>query len=143
MTTEGGSIVSIPSVSGAPPIPMNGIYRLVSAVWAVYALGLSMSVYGSQLLAYADPGRYVVTTLAVLTTIGMIVRLIVPGRPQWTRWTLPVIGAVGVASFVLVQFGTEYMGGHTWARTGYSLLVLMPALIAYVHWIAERLVLRP
>lgn len=143
MATEGGSIVSIPSVSGAPPIPINGIYRLISAVWALYALGLSMSVYGSPLLAYADPGRYVVTALAVLTTLGMLVRMIVPGRPQWTRWTLPVIGSIGVASFVLAQFGAEYLGGLTWARTGYSVLVLMPALIAYVHWVAERLVLRP
>lgn len=138
----GGSVISIPAVSGAPPIPLNGIYRALSAIWALYAAGMAMSVYGSQLLAFADPGRYIVAGLAALTTIGMLLRMVVPGKPEWTRWTLPVIGSVGVAAFTLAQFGADYLGGLTWARTGYSLLLLTPALIAYAHWVAERLVLR-
>lgn len=124
---------------GIPPRRLDAIYRVTSVLWAVYAAALAMSVYGSVLIAYADPGRYVVSAASVLIGLGMLVRLIAP-RSRWTGWTLPLMGTVGVTAFVLSQFGADMAGGFTPARTGYGLLLLVPALIAYVHWIAERVV---
>lgn len=127
---------------GIPPRRLDAIYRAISVLWAIYAVALALSVYGSSLLAFADPGRYIVSGAAVLIGLGMLVRLVAPRRPEWTAWTLPLMGTCGVTAFVLAQFGTDYSGGPTFARVGYGLLLLVPALIAYVHWIAEKAVAR-
>lgn len=120
---------------------LEPLYRLFSALWLIYAVGIGACAWGSQLISYADPGRYVLTGGAVLVALGMALRLVAPGRPQWTRWSLPVIGGLGVAMFVLVQFGVDLAGGFTVARVGYSLVILVPALTSYVHWVAERVVM--
>lgn len=53
-----------------PPKKPRRLYQLIFLVWTIYAL----------------------SALARLLGLGIIARAIVPGRPEWTRWTLPLIG---------------------------------------------------
>jgi hypothetical protein len=122
------------------PRPLRRIYQCTSIIWTAYATALTLAIYGSTLLAFAQPARGVLATLTMLVGIGMLVRAIVPGRPEWTRWTLPLIGGTSVATFTLLLFASDFAGGFTAGRIGYSLLVLTPGGIAYVHYLGEKVV---
>lgn len=119
-------------------VSMRRVYQLSSLVWTVYSAALALAVYGSVLLKFAEPGRLVLTTLAAIVSIGMVIRAFAPNRPEWTRWTLPVIGGTSVATFTLLLFASDFAGGFTPARVGFSLLVLTPGGIAYVHYVGEK-----
>lgn len=122
------------------PRPLRRLYQWMSILWAIYATALALAIYGSTLLAFAQPGRGVLATLATLVGIGMLVRAVVPGRPEWTRWTLPLILGTSVATFSLLLFASDMAGGFTAIRVGFSLLVLTPAGFAYVHYLGEKVV---
>lgn len=122
------------------PVPLRRIYQYTSIVWTVYATALALAIYGSTLLAFAQPARGVLATLAALVGIGMLVRAIAPGRPEWTRWALPLISGTSVATFTLLLFASDFAGGFTAGRIGFSLLVLTPGGIAYVHYLGEKVV---
>lgn len=119
---------------------MKVVYRLASAIWLLYSLALLLTAAGSQLLAFAEPFRFTAVTLTSITAVAMTVRLFSPGRPQWTRWTMPLIGTVAMSTFTLTLFASEMTGGITPARAGFALLLLIPALGAYVSWLSERAV---
>ena len=119
---------------------MRRLYQYASILWTIYAASLSLVTYGSKLLAFAEPGRLVLATLAALVSLGMLVRALVPGRPEWTRWTLPLVGGTSVATFVLLLFASEVAGGFTTGRVGFALLVLTPGALAYAHYIGEKVV---
>lgn len=121
-------------------LPLRRLYRLTSVVWAIYAAAMALLIQDAALLDFATPARVILSGLAALVSIGMIVRMIVPGRPEWTRWTLPTIAATSVATFVLLLFASQFAGGFTVARIGLSLLVLTPAGIAYAHYLGEKVV---
>lgn len=124
----------------AAPHQLRRLYQYTSIVWTVYAAALALVIYGSTLLAFAQPARSVLATLATLVGIGMIVRAFIPGRPEWTRWTLPLIVGTSVATFALLLFASDFAGGFTPVRVGFSLLVLTPGGIAYVHYLGEKVV---
>jgi uncharacterized membrane protein YhhN len=121
-------------------ISLRRLYRVTSLVWVLVAAGLCLSTWGSVLLSVLAPMRAVVSVLAALMALGMLVRAFVPGKPQWTRWTLPLMGSTSVATFFLALFASNIDGGYTISRIGYSLLLLSPALFAYTFWVGERVV---
>jgi hypothetical protein len=112
----------------------------MSVVWAVYAAAMALLVHDAALLDFATPARIVLSGASALVSVGMIVRMFAPGRPEWTRWTLLLIGATSVATFVLLLFAAEFAGGFTLARIGLALLVLAPSGIAYTHYLGEKVV---
>jgi hypothetical protein len=123
------------------PVELRRLYVLTSLVWMTYATALSFTAYGSALLRFAEPGRLVLTALAAIVAIAMAVRALVPGRPEWTRWTLPLIGGTSVSTFCLTLFAVNYDSiGYTPARVGYALLILVPALFAFAHYSGEKVV---
>jgi hypothetical protein len=122
------------------PTNLRPLYQLTSAIWTIYAAGLALATHGSSLLAFAVPGKAILTTLATLVAIGMIVRAVVPGRPEWTRWTLPLVAGTSVATFTLLLFAADFAGGMTTSRLGFALLILTPAAFAYAHYIGEKVV---
>lgn len=128
------------TVRAALPNNLRRLYQLTSVVWALYAAGLALAAHGTVLLDFAEPGRLVLTALGVVVALGMITRSIVPGRPEWTRWTLPLVAGTSVATFSLLLFGSDFAGGLTASRLGFALLILVPAGFAYVHYLGERLV---
>lgn len=109
------------------------VYRWTSVLWLMYAASLGAFASGSALLE-RTPVRYVVTTLAVLAALAMLLRLFVPWHPEWTRWSLPLIGALSLSTAVHAAFGVEGLG-FTLARVAVVGLTLVPGLMAYVHWI--------
>lgn len=119
---------------------LSPLYRMAAAVWLLYSVALLLVTLGSPLLAFAEPFRAVAVTLTSVTSVAMAVRLVSPGRPQWTRWTMPLIGTVAMSIFTLTLFASEMAGGITTSRAGFALLLLIPALGAYVSWISERTV---
>jgi hypothetical protein len=121
-------------------VPLKRLYQLTSAVWVIYAAGLSLATYGSTLLRFAQPGRWVLGSLAAVVGLGMMLRAFVPGRPEWTRWLLPLMGGTSVATFVLLLFATNFAGGPTPARIGFAVLVLTPGAMAYAHYLGEKVV---
>lgn len=117
------------------------VYQLSSLVWIMVAFALGLSALGSTLLRALDPAREIVVLLSLLAGIGMLVRMLAPTHPQWTRWTLPLVGFISVSTFMLTLFAVEFVnGGYTSARVGFALLVLTPAAFAYVSWIGEKVV---
>jgi hypothetical protein len=63
------------------PQELRRIYKYSSIVWTVYATALALAIYGSTLLAFAQPARGVLGALATLVGIGMIVsRVVRSGR---------------------------------------------------------------
>lgn len=122
------------------PLPLRRLYRITSVVWTVYAAALALVTHGSVLLQAADPGRHVLTVLAGLAAVAMAVRTVYPGRPEWTRWTLPMMSGTSVAAFTLLLFAVDSAGGFTAGRIGFSLLVLTPGGIAYIHYLGEKAV---
>lgn len=130
-----------PIIRAQLPVNLRRLYQLTSVIWMIYGLGLSLTAYGSTLFRFAEPGRITLTVLAALVAVGMGLRAVVPGRPEWTRWTLPLIGGTSVATFCLTLFAANIVsGGYTVARIGFSLLVLTPAAFAYAHYAGERVV---
>lgn len=121
-------------------LPLRRIYRLTSVVWAVYAAALALLIHDAALLDYATIARFVLSGAAAIVSIVMIVRMIVPWRPEWTRWSLPLIAATSIATFVLLLFAYHFAGGFTVARVGLALLVITPAGIAYAHYLGEKVV---
>lgn len=128
------------TVRAVQPSALRRLYQLTSAVWTIYAISLALSIHGTTLLNFAQPGRIILSVLAVLVGLGMLVRAFVPGRPEWTRWTLPMIGGTSVAAFALLLFAADFAGGYTPGRVGFALLVLTPGGIAYVHYLGEKVV---
>lgn len=126
--------------TGALPPTLRKLYRITSLIWAVYAVGLALWAHGSVLLRFADLMRPLITVLAVLVAVAMVLRAVVPGRPEWTRWTLPLIIGASVSTFTLTLFGIEIAGDLTSARAGMALLALMPAAFAHVHYMGEKVV---
>ncbi len=132
-------------VTGGPlehhvsPARMAVLYRYTSLLWMVASASLGGYAYGSALLAHATVLRMVVPVLAAVVFLAMTLRLVTPGRPQWTRWTLPLMGGLSVCVFILALFGVESLG-FTPVRLGAAGLTLSPALVAYLHWIGERMV---
>lgn len=122
------------------PAPLRRLYRTTSVVWTAYAVALALTTHGSVLLRAAEPGRFVLTALASIVALAMVVRAIAPGRPEWTRWTLPLMCGTSVAAFTLLLFAADSAGGFTSGRAGFSLLVLTPGVIAYVHYLGEKAV---
>lgn len=118
---------------------MAALYRWTSVLWVVAAVSLGIYAHGTTLLANAPLLRLVVPVLALVVAVAMLVRVFVPYRPRWTRWTLPLMGAVSVCTFLLSLFGAEGLG-LTSARIGVVGLTLVPALFAYTHWVGETLV---
>lgn len=118
---------------------MAALYRWTSVLWIITASSLGTYAYGTSLLAHAPQLRLIVPMLALLVAVVMLVRVFVPYRPSWTRWTLPLMGAVSVCTFLLSLFGAEGLG-LTAARVGVVGLTLVPALFAYTHWVGESLV---
>jgi hypothetical protein len=53
---------------------------------------------------------------------------------------LPLIGGISVATFTLLLFASDFAGGFTAIRVGFSLLVLTPGGIAYIHYLGEKMV---
>jgi hypothetical protein len=129
----------MPQSNELPP-RYKALYRVSSIIWTAYAVGIGLAAHGSQILAFADPGRHIILGLAILAAVAMLIRLLVPGRPEWTRWALPLMGMAGVSSSLLAVFANEIMGGFTAARVAYFLLLLVPGLMAYLHWLGERAV---
>lgn len=125
---------------GALAPPLARLYRITSALWLVYALGLVGVAHGSTLLRFAEPGRYLLAVLGLLVVVAMLLRVLAPGRPEWTRWTLPMIVGLSVTTFALSLFGAETLGGFTTGRVGLSLLMLTPSGFAYVHYLGEKVV---
>ncbi len=123
------------------PARMRLLVRVTSAVWVLATAGLGLSVMGSQLLSFAQPGRYVLAAAAVLAGLAMLTRIVVPDHPGGTRWALPLIGIVSVSACLLTLFASEMSAtGYTTVRVGYAILLLVPALFAYLHWVGERMV---
>lgn len=118
---------------------MAALYRWTSILWLVTASSLGIYAYDTTLLLHAPQLRLVVPALAVVVALAMLVRLLVPYHPQWTRWTLPLMGALSVCTCLLSFFGAEGLG-LTAARVGVVGLTLVPALFAYTHWVGESLV---
>jgi hypothetical protein len=119
-----------------------GAYRLSSLIWFCYSVALVLTAIGSQLLFWAETFRLVLLVFSTVTAIAMAVRVVAPAHPEWTRWTLPLMGCLSTSTFTLTLFAADMAGGFTAARLAYSLLLLTPALTAYLHWIGERLVRR-
>lgn len=120
---------------------LRRVYQLSSLVWLLVAFGLGLSALGSSLLRALDPAREIMVVLSVLAGSGMLIRMLAPSRPEWTRWTLPLVGFISVCTFMLTLFAVEFVnGGYTSARVGFALLVLTPAMFAYTHWIGEKVV---
>lgn len=122
------------------PRPLRRLYQWTSIIWALYATALALTIYGTTLLTFAQPARGVLATLAAVVGLGMVVRAVVPGRPEWTRWTLPLILGTSVATFSLLLFAADIAGGFTPIRVGLSLLILTPAAFSYVHYLGEKVV---
>ncbi len=122
------------------PVPLRRIYRFTSVVWAIYAAAMALLIHDVTLFNFAEPARIVLSGLSALVSLTMMARMIVPGRPEWTRWTLPLIAATSVATFVLLLFAFNVAGGYTLARIGLALLVITPAGIAYAHYLGEKVV---
>lgn len=118
---------------------MAALYRWTSVLWLVTASSLGTYAYGTTLLAHAPQLRLAVPALAFVVAIAMLVRVFVPYRPDWTRWTLPLMGALSMCTCLLSFFGAEGLG-LTAARVGVVGLTLVPALFAYTHWVGEAVV---
>lgn len=118
---------------------LNGIYRLSAVIWMISAASLGGYAYGSVLLADAGPLRLVVPALASLVFLAMLLRLLAPGRPAWSRWALPLLGGLSVCTTTLTAFGVEE-AGITAVRLAVIGLTFVPGLIAYAHWVGESLV---
>lgn len=118
---------------------MAALYRVMSVLWIVTAASLGIYAYGTTLLADAPQVRMAVSTLTFVVVVAMLVRLFAPYHPQWTRWTLPLMGMLSVCTCILSFFGAEGLG-LTASRVGVVGLTLVPALFAYTHWIGEGLV---
>lgn len=118
---------------------MSALYRWTSVLWIVAAASLGVYAYGTTLLAKAPQLRLVVPVLALVVAVAMLLRVFAPYRAQWTRWTLPLMGALSVCTCILSFFGAEGLG-LTSARVGVVGLTLVPALFAYTHWVGETLV---
>jgi len=117
------------------------LMRVTSAVWLVVISGLGLSVTGSQLLSFAQPGRYLLAGATVAAAVAMLARIAAPDRAGATRWGLLLIGFVSISAFLLALFASELsVVGFTVARVGYAILLLTPALFSYLHWIGERVV---
>lgn len=119
-----------------------GAYRLSSLIWFCYSVALVLTACGSQLLWWAEPFRMTLLVLSGVTATAMAVRALAPDHPEWTRWTLPLMGCLSTSTFTLTLFAADMAGGFTAARVAYSLLLLTPALTAYLHWIGEKVVTR-
>lgn len=126
--------------TGRLSTPLRRLYRITSVLWTLYALGLANAAYGSVLLGAADPGRTVVAAMAALVAVGMLVRAVLPDRPKWTQWTLPLMAGTSVAAFLLTLFAIDATGGLSNARAGFALLILVPGAFAFVHYVGERVV---
>lgn len=126
-------------LEGLHPKGIAALYRYTSALWMLTSASLGGYVYGSVLVANATVLRLVVPALAAVVFVAMAFRLFTPGRPQWTRWTLPLMGTLSVCVFIMALFGIESLG-WTPVRLGAAGLTLAPALVAYLHWIGERMV---
>lgn len=133
-------MTNVSQQSTTMPRPLRRLYQWTSIIWAIYATALALTIYGSTLLAFAQPARGVLAALATVVGLGMVVRAVVPGRPEWTRWTLPLILGTSVATFSLLLFAADIAGGFTPIRVGLSLLVLTPAGFSYVHYLGEKVV---
>lgn len=122
-------------------VKLAPMYRLSAFIWLLYSVALLLISIGSQLLAFAEPFRLVMTLATSLVCAALLVRAFVPGRPWWTRWALLVLGGVSVSTFTLTLFASDMAdGGFTLARIAYALLLLIPALGVYVSWVGERVV---
>lgn len=119
-----------------------GAYRLSALIWLCYSVALVLTACGSQLLWWAEPFRMTLLVLASVSAVAMGVRAVAPAHPEWTRWTLPLMGCLSTSTFTLTLFAADMAGGFTQARVAYSLLMLTPALTAYLHWIGEKVVTR-
>lgn len=129
-----------PRPSPAPLPPGLAImYRWTSALWLMLACAMGCYAYGSTLLRDAVILRLVLPGLAALVAVAMLVRLVAPYRSQWTHWTMVLMGGLSMSTALQSAFGVEEIG-FTAARIGVIGLTLFPALIAYTHWIGERLV---
>lgn len=115
---------------------MSWLYRWTSTLWIVAAGSLGTYAHGTTLLRDAHVLRVVVPSLALVVVVAMVLRLLVPYHPEWTRWTLPLMGALSVCTTMLSLFGAEGLG-YTWARVGVVGLCAVPALFAYTHWVGE------
>jgi len=122
------------------PKNLRPLYQVTSIVWTFYAVGLALTTLGAPLLRFAVPGRIVLTVLALIVAIGMVLRAVVPGRPEWTRWTLPLVAGVSVTTFSLLLFAANFAGGLTTSRVGFAALILTPAAFACVHYLGEKVV---
>ena len=118
---------------------MAALYRVMSVLWIVTAASLGVYAHGTTLLADAPQLRLAVPLLATVVIVAMLVRLFAPYHPQWTRWTLPLMGTLSVCTCILSFFCAEGLG-LTAARVGVVGLTLVPALFAYTHWVGEALV---
>jgi peptidoglycan/LPS O-acetylase OafA/YrhL len=123
----------------AVPPQFRVLYRWMSVLWMLLAVSLGLYAYGSALLQEADAARLVVPVLAGLVALAMLARLLVPDRPVWTRWALPLMGVLCMSTFMLSVFGAEGLG-LTASRLGVCGLVLCAGLFAYTHWHGERVV---
>lgn len=118
---------------------MRLLVRATSTVWILVTVGLGLLMMGSQLLSFAQPGRYALAAAAGLAGLAMLTRFVVPDHAGKTRWALPLIGVVSVSACLLTLFASEMSStGFTPARVGYAILLLTPALFAYLHWVGER-----
>lgn len=118
---------------------MAALYRWTSVLWVVAAASLGSYAYGTTLLSNAPQLRLVVTALAFLIAVVMLVRVFTPYRPDWTRWTLPLMGGLSMCTCLLSFFGAEGLG-FTPARLGVIGLTAVPAMFAYTHWVGEAVV---
>lgn len=120
---------------------LNVLYRYTACIWMLASAALGAFAYGSTLTADAGPWRAVVPSLAAVVFLAMLLRLITPGRPEWSRWSLLLMGGLSVCTGILSFWGAEGLG-FTAVRMAVIGLTLFPAAIAYMHWIGERMVSR-
>lgn len=118
---------------------MTALYRFTSVVWSIAAVALGLYAHGSALMANAPQLRLVLPVLAAGVALVMLVRVFVPSRARWGRWTLPLMGALSLCTCMLSVFGAQGLG-YTPARIGVVGLTLVVGLFAYMHWIGEALV---
>lgn len=117
---------------------MSGLYRWTSLIWIFAAVALGLYAHDTTLLRDAGALRVAVPVLALVVALAMAVRLFVPYHPEWTRWTLLLMGTLSVCTTILSVFGAEGLG-YTWARLGVIGMCGGYALFAYTHWVGESL----
>lgn len=115
------------------------LYRWSSALWMLLAASLGLYAHGSVMLAPYTALRMIVPLLAMVVFVAMLLRMFLPGRPTWTRWSLHLMGLLGVCTFIISLFGAEGLGLTT-ARVGICGLVLSSGLFAFTHWLGEAVV---